>query len=103
MQYSSLFTRLDSLACPGKTAQIQVEIGQVHLIVNRVPDGQMPPPLKAAAEAIGVPLLGVIPADQALMEFEFSGRPLVELGDESPVYQAVARMMEQLVGSPVSV
>ena len=83
--------------------ELNIEIGQVHLIVNRVPDGQMPPPLKAAAEAIGVPLLGVIPADQALMEFEFSGRPLVELGDESPVYQAVARMMEQLVGSPVSV
>jgi hypothetical protein len=32
------------------------------------------------------------------MEFEFSGRPLVELGDESPVYRAVAAMMIQLIG-----
>ena len=67
-----------------------------------MPGGEIPVPLKAAVEAIGVPLLGLIPADQALMEFEFSGRPLVELGNESPVYQAVAGMMQQLVGSPVS-
>jgi CO dehydrogenase maturation factor len=83
--------------------ELKIEIGQTHLIINRVPGGEIPAPLKSAVEAIGVPLLGLIPADQALMEFEFSGRPLVELGDESPVYQAVARMMEQLVGAPVSV
>ena len=59
--------------------------------------GEMPAPLKAAVDSIGVPLLGVIPADEALMEFEFSGRPLVELGDESPVYQAVATMMKQIL------
>ncbi len=82
--------------------ELEIEIGQTHLIVNRAPGGEIPAPLKAAAEAIGVPLLGLIPADQALMEFEFSGRPLVELGNESPVYQAVAEMMDQLVGTPVS-
>ena len=61
-------------------AELNIGVGQTHLIVNRVPDGQMPAPLKAFVESIGVPLLGVIPADEALMEFEFSGRPLVELG-----------------------
>ena len=35
--------------------------------------------------------------DEALLEFEFSGRPLVELGDESPVYRAVAEMMTQIL------
>jgi CO dehydrogenase nickel-insertion accessory protein CooC1 len=44
-----------------------------------------------------IPLLGVIPSDQKLMEFEFSGRPLVDLGDESPVYQVVAEMMRKIL------
>jgi CO dehydrogenase nickel-insertion accessory protein CooC1 len=44
-----------------------------------------------------VPLLGVIPSDEMLMEFEFSGRPLVELGDESPVYRSVAEMMARIL------
>jgi CO dehydrogenase nickel-insertion accessory protein CooC1 len=42
-------------------------------------------------------LLGVIPADNDLSAFEFSGKPLVDLGDESPVYQAVAKMMESIL------
>ena len=77
--------------------ELNIGVKQTHLIVNRVPGGEMPAPLKAAVDSIGVPLLGVIPADAALMEFEFSGRPLVELGDESPVYQAVATMMAQMI------
>jgi CO dehydrogenase maturation factor len=77
--------------------ELDIEIGQAYVIVNRAPRGEIPAPLKDSVEALGVPLLGVIPADEALMEFEFSGRPLVELGDESPVYQAVATMMAQIL------
>jgi CO dehydrogenase nickel-insertion accessory protein CooC1 len=63
----------------------------------------MPPPLQTFAGSIGVPILGVIPEDSTLREFEFSGRPLVELGDESPVYRAVAAMMAHLVGNKAAV
>jgi CO dehydrogenase maturation factor len=92
--------------------ELKIEIGQTHLILNRLSDyslplqvqdvpplkdvPQIPPPLKSFINASQVPLLGVIPEDRALREFELSGRPLVELGDESPVYRAVVRMMRQL-------
>jgi CO dehydrogenase nickel-insertion accessory protein CooC1 len=46
---------------------------------------------------MNVPLLGTIPADSNLTAFEFSGRPLVDLGNESPVYQAVEKMMLQIL------
>ncbi len=77
-------------------AELSINVGQVHLIVNRMPGGKIPPPLKSFIDTIDVPHLGIIPDDNTLREFEFSGRPLVELGDESPVYQAVAGMMAQL-------
>jgi len=38
-----------------------------------------------------------VPHDEDLMAFEFEGRPLVELGDDSPVYQAVRAMMQQIL------
>jgi CO dehydrogenase nickel-insertion accessory protein CooC1 len=57
----------------------------------------MPVPLRERVEQMDIPLLGVIPADAELVEFEFSGRPLVDLGDESPVYQAVAGMMREIL------
>ena len=45
---------------------------------------------------LNIQFLGVVPEDKELTEFEFSGRPLVELGDESPVYSTVAAMMAKL-------
>ncbi len=75
--------------------QMDIRIENTWLILNRLP-GEMPAPLQARIEAMEIPLLGVVPSDARLLEFEFSGRPLVELGDDSPVYQAVAVMMAKL-------
>ena len=68
----------------------------VYLIINRVM-GDLPAPLRHRIDEMGVNFLGTVPANSSLMEFEFTGQPLVELGDDSPVYQAVANMMDQIL------
>lgn len=82
-------------------AELHIKVGQTHLIINRLPGGEIPPPLRSLTESIGVPLLGTVPEDQAVLEFEFSGRPLVELEDASPLYQAIKAMIGQVIGSKV--
>lgn len=77
---------------------IDVKIENTWLIVNRL-QGEMPAPMQARIDQLDFPLLGTVPASQELAEFEFSGRPLVELGDASPVYQAIAGMMAHLNGA----
>jgi CO dehydrogenase nickel-insertion accessory protein CooC1 len=57
----------------------------------------MPEALQTRIDEMEIPLLGTVPADSQLVEFEFNGRPLVELGDSSPVYQAVAGMMAKIL------
>lgn len=76
--------------------ELDINIENAYLIVNRL-RGVMPVELKAFTDQMNLPLLGTIPADEDLSSFEFSGRPLVELGDESPVYQAVEKMMQQVL------
>jgi len=75
--------------------QMDIRIENTWLILNRLP-GEMPAPLQERVDGMDIPLLGFIPADTMLVEFEFNGRPLVELGDDSPVYQAVTGMMQKL-------
>lgn len=75
---------------------LDIQIEYTHLILNRLAS-EIPAPLQERIEAMDIPLLGVVPADDRLLSFEFSGRPLVELGDESPVYQAVAEMMDAIL------
>jgi len=57
----------------------------------------MPEALKARLDRMEMPLLGVVPADGEIASFEFSGRPLFELGIEAPIYQAVAAMMRNIL------
>lgn len=76
--------------------ELDINIENAYLIINRL-RGEMPSQLKAFTDKLDVPLLGTIPADEELAEFEFSGKPLVELGNESPVYQAIAASMETVL------
>jgi CO dehydrogenase maturation factor len=76
--------------------ELDIRIENAYLILNRL-SGQMPAPLKARIDQMDVTFLGTVPNDEELLEFEFSGRPLVELGDSSPVYQAVEGMMGKIL------
>lgn len=80
----------------GMVKDLDINVENVYLILNRVM-GVLPVPLKERIERMGVNFLGTVPSNNALMEFEFSGRPLVDLGDDSPVYQAVAGMMADIL------
>jgi CO dehydrogenase maturation factor len=80
----------------GFRKDMDIHIENAELILNRM-NGAVPAALQQRIDDMDLPLLGVIPADTELMEFEFSGRPLVELGDDSPVFAAVSEMMQKIV------
>jgi CO dehydrogenase maturation factor len=77
--------------------EMDIQIENTYLILNRL-NGPLPLELEEFIDKMDIPLLGVVPADEELASFEFSGRPLVELGDDSPVYQKVAQMMGEILG-----
>lgn len=76
--------------------ELDIRIEHAYLVLNRL-SGPIPAQLEKHIAALGIPLLGVVPADQDLARFEYSGRPLIELGDDSVVYQAVADMMGSML------
>jgi CO dehydrogenase maturation factor len=76
---------------------LEVNIGNMYLVVNRLPEGKMVPPLAAAVQDIGVPLVGTIPNDPVMAEYEFTGRPLVELPDDAQVVRAVYRIADRIL------
>jgi CO dehydrogenase maturation factor len=76
--------------------ELDIRIENAYLVINRLA-GQMPPMLKAGIDRLDIPLLGTVPADDELSTFEFSGKPLVELGNESPVYKAVSGMLDSIL------
>jgi CO dehydrogenase maturation factor len=76
--------------------ELDIRVEKAYLIINRL-EGDMPEALRARLDRLDIPLLGVVPADGEIAQFEFSGRPLIELGKESPVYQAVSSMVQKIL------
>ena len=76
--------------------ELDINVENAYLILNGVRDGRIPPQVQARIEALDVPLLGTLPDDELLVEFEFSGRPLIELDPEAGICRAVAGMVAQI-------
>ncbi len=66
------------------------------LIVNRVPEGILPPVIRRNVEAAGMPLLAVIPEDPNVAVMDAGGRTVNDLPPDSPVRVAVASLLEGL-------
>lgn len=77
--------------------EFDIRIENAYLIINRLPEKEIPESLRSFIDSMDIPLLGTIPSDEKLSTFEFSGKPLIELGDQSPVYCAVEGMMRKIV------
>jgi CO dehydrogenase maturation factor len=76
--------------------ELDIRIENSYLVLNRL-IGDIPAALQERIDSLDIPLLGAIPADSEVTTLEYDGRPLIELPDESPVYQVVARMLKQIL------
>jgi CO dehydrogenase maturation factor len=82
--------------------ELQIDIKQAHLVLNRLPTPDLPAPLAETIATIGVPLRAVIPEDHSLLEMEYSGQPVISLESDSPLVRTVFELAGQLVGRPVA-
>ncbi len=66
------------------------------LIVNRAPGGVLNQGTMEEIENQGLTLLGVVPQNDQVYEFDCDGKPLVELPEDSPVKVALKQIVEKL-------
>jgi CO dehydrogenase maturation factor len=87
--------------------ELEIGVEHVYLVVNRLRSvgkkglEAIPGPLADAIEEAGLDVIGTVPEESAMAEFEFTGRPLVELPAETELYQAVRGIAESILnGQP---
>ena len=72
--------------------ELGTKIRHAYLVVNRV-NGELPAPLRERTQEIGIQLVGTLPDDPAVAEFDLVGRPLIEVDDGAPIYEAVKEIL----------
>ncbi len=76
--------------------EIDIHIENTYLVINRL-SGQIPPPLAELIHSFDIPLVGTVPADDSLVDYEIHNRPLVEINSASQINQAVASILKQIL------
>lgn len=76
--------------------ECQLNPTSVGLIVNRAPGGQLNAGTMEEVEKQGLNLLGVIPQDETVYEYDCDGKPTTQLPKDSPVRKALYDILDAM-------
>ena len=84
----------------GRIAALMKELNfkpkTVGLIVNRAPEGKLDAGTMEEVEKQGLTLLGVVPQNQDVYQYDCDGKPIVRLPKDSPVRSALHDIVQKL-------
>ena len=84
----------------GRIAALMKELNfkpkTMGLIVNRAPEGKLDAGTMEEVEKQGLTLLGVVPQDQDVYQYDCDGKPIVRLPKDSPVRSALHDIVQKL-------
>ncbi len=81
---------------------VKSDVRRYHVVANRITDPAMAKPVEQRALQLGMGYLGFIPRDPLIEDYNFLGRPLLELPGDSKAYVAVRSMMDRVSAAPES-
>ena len=84
----------------GRIAKLMEEIKmhprKVGLVVNRAPQGKLDEGTMEEVKKQGLELLGVVPHDDTIYQYDCDGKPIVDLPEDSPVRAALKEILEKV-------
>ena len=84
----------------GRIAKLMNELNfkpqKTGLIVNRVPDGKLDAGTLEEIRNQGLELLGVVPHDDQVYQYDCDGKPIIQLPKDSPVRSALGEIVKKL-------
>ena len=75
---------------------LDLKPGQMKLIVNRAPGGQLNAAVLEEIEKHGLDLVGVLPQDDTVFEYDCEGKPSAKVPDTNPVKVALTSIVAKL-------
>ena len=76
--------------------ELEVNPERIGLVVNRAPNGVLNEGTKEEIATRKLDLLGVVPQDEVVYEYDCDGKAIVKLPEDSPVRAALKGIIEKL-------
>ena len=75
---------------------MELKPGRMGLIVNRAPGGVLNDGVREEIEKNGLDLIGVLPQDELVFQYDCDGRPSSTVPEDTPVKVALRKIMQEL-------
>ena len=76
--------------------ELELHPGTMKLIVNRAPGGVLNAAVLEEIEKHGLDLVGVLPQDDTVFEYDCEGKPSAKVPEDNPVKIALGSIMAKL-------
>jgi len=76
--------------------KLDINIGKIYGIINRASEDIRE--IINSANEIGLEIIGIIPEDEYVREYDLHGKPLVELPKDSKAWVSVREIAEKIIG-----
>lgn len=76
--------------------EVKIFVKELGLIVSKAPGGELDPGLLEEIEIQGLKLLGVVPQDPEVYQYDASGKATVQLPEDSLAKKAVKEIMQKV-------
>ena len=76
--------------------ELNIRPEQMGLIINRAPNGELNAGTKEEIDKHGLNLIGVVPQDEGVYDFDCDGKAIVDLPEDSPVKKALKEIVDKL-------
>ena len=83
--------RIDDLA-----RSLNIGVGKSYVVINQVKNGLSQKALEMLDNS-GLELAGTVPEDENIYEYDFNGRPTIEMPENSPSVQAAFKIFEKIM------
>jgi CO dehydrogenase maturation factor len=78
------------------TQELKIEVGKQFLVINRAPEN-LDTSIREEVERQRLNLLGVIPVDEKVFQYDLKGKPIMNLSDESKAVESVNDLMSKII------
>lgn len=79
------------------TKSLKVPVDKCFFVITRGKEGDLEK-LQGEIDAVGLPVSGMIPNDEQLIDYELAGKPLYTLPADSPVVTATNKLLNETIG-----
>ena len=79
-------------------SELNTNVGRIFLIVNRVKDS-LADKVSDEASKVGIEVIALIPEDDLVQQFDFEGKSLTSLPEDSIAYQNIKKLADKILAT----